>query len=187
MSSNSYHFDLSRSKINKTTLFIKDISQNRSVFEIFRVQCIFGLFLKKLLIVKLQIYGRLPFDDSDHKKLIKQAVTGVIFPLKPEVSEKCRNLINKLLCKASDRIPMRFIKSDSWFRKQKTLADEKARQTSSEEMETIISDTPILPDSSEPDQSVKIPSKVLSVEKKEEIEDAPKELADGQDDQHVTS
>ena len=82
---------------------------------------------------------------------------------------------------------MRFIKSDSWFRKQKTLADEKARQTSSEEMEIIISDTPILPDSSEPDQSVKIPSKVLSVEKKEEVEGAPKELADGQDDQHVTS
>ena len=96
-----------------------------------------------------QVYGRLPFDDSDHKKLIKQAVSGVIFPKKPEISEKCQNLINKLLLKASDRIAMRSIKSDPWYKKQKVKADEilqaneKLKAEMKEAEEQIISDTPI--------------------------------------------
>ena len=102
-----------------------------------------SLILTKYLLYS-QVYGRLPFDDSDHKKLIKQAVHGVIFPSKPAVSEKCQNLIRKLLSKASDRIPMSFIKRDLWFGKHKRAAEDAARNRSHQSTEeTIISDTPI--------------------------------------------
>ena len=63
-----------------------------------------------------QVYGRLPFDDSDHKKLLKQVQTKIAFPPKPEVSEKCRILIIKILSKNTDRVPLRNIKADPWFR-----------------------------------------------------------------------
>ena len=90
-----------------------------------------------------QVYGNLPFDDTNHKKLIKQAIRGVIFPLKRTVSIKCQHLIKKLLTKASDRIPMRFIKSDPWFMQQ-TAAEKAAGMTSPElALETVISNTPI--------------------------------------------
>ena len=118
---------------------------------------VFQLFYMPVI---LQVYGRLPFDDSDHKKLIKQAVSGVIFPKKPEISEKCQNLIQKLLLRASDRILMRSIKSDPWYKKQKMKADEKADEKQKAEMkeaeETIISDTPISIEPAEADELAKV-------------------------------
>ncbi|XP_045194624.1 testis-specific serine/threonine-protein kinase 4-like [Mercenaria mercenaria] len=65
------------------------------------------------------VYGRLPFDDSDTKKLLKQVQSRVIFPATPEVSEICRLLILKIFAKASDRIPLKNFKADAWFKLQK--------------------------------------------------------------------
>ena len=79
-------------------------------------------------------------------------MAGVIFPKKPEISEKCQNLINKLLLKASDRITMRSIRSDPWYKKQKAKAEEilqaneKLKAEMREAEEQIISDTPISPE-----------------------------------------
>lgn len=110
----------------------------------------------------LQVYGRLPFDDTNHKKLIKQAQAGVIFPSKPEISEKCKNLISKLLSKASDRIPMRFIKSDPWFKKQKERVEEKIKADKANNPDTeekIISKTPISAETGRTVQEEKATSK----------------------------
>ncbi|KAK3086587.1 hypothetical protein FSP39_020688 [Pinctada imbricata] len=63
------------------------------------------------------LYGRLPFDDSNHKKLLKQIQQKVVFPGKPDVSEECRILILKMLVKAPDRIPLSNIRFDTWFKK----------------------------------------------------------------------
>ena len=63
------------------------------------------------------LYGRLPFDDSNHKKLLKQVQQKVVFPGKPEVSEQCRILILKMLSKSSERVPLSNIKYDTWYKK----------------------------------------------------------------------
>ena len=63
----------------------------------------------------------MPFDDSDHKRLVKQVEKKVQFPSIPDVSKKCRILIVKILTKASDRVPLKSIKSDPWFQEQKAL------------------------------------------------------------------
>lgn len=66
------------------------------------------------------LYGRLPFDDSNHKKLLKQVQQKVVFPAKPEVSEECRILIVKMLSKMPERVPLSNIKFDPWFKKFST-------------------------------------------------------------------
>ena len=64
-----------------------------------------------------QLYGRLPFDDSNHKKLLKQVQNRVSFPSKPEVSEGCRIIILKMLTRLQDRIPLGNFRYDPWFKK----------------------------------------------------------------------
>ncbi|XP_050396614.1 testis-specific serine/threonine-protein kinase 4-like [Patella vulgata] len=63
------------------------------------------------------VYGRLPFDDSDHKRLLKQTQARVVFPAKSDVSEECRILILKMLIKGQDRVPVHNIEHDNWFKK----------------------------------------------------------------------
>lgn len=70
-----------------------------------------------MFIYSLQLYGRLPYDDSNHKKLLKQVQNRVVFPPKPEVSEECRIFILKILVKGQDRIPLSSMKYDVWFKK----------------------------------------------------------------------
>lgn len=64
------------------------------------------------------VYGRLPYDDADHKRLLKQVTSRVIFPSKPDISDRCRILIIKILSKAQDRVPLKNIKADPWFKEQ---------------------------------------------------------------------
>jgi hypothetical protein len=66
-----------------------------------------------------QVYGKLPFDDSDHKKLIKQAQSRVTFPATPEVSPKCKMLLVKIFAKATDRLPIKHFWSDPWYKIQR--------------------------------------------------------------------
>ncbi|KAJ8302717.1 hypothetical protein KUTeg_019113 [Tegillarca granosa] len=69
------------------------------------------------VILFTMLYGRLPFDDSNHKKLLKQVQSRIVFPAKPEVSEECRILILKMLNKASERVPLANIRYDPWYKK----------------------------------------------------------------------
>nr|QSV12638.1 testis-specific serine/threonine-protein kinase 4 [Argopecten irradians] len=65
------------------------------------------------------LYGRLPYDDSNHKKLLKQVQSRVSFPSKPEVSEPCRILILKMLTRSQERIPLGNVRFDPWYKKYK--------------------------------------------------------------------
>ncbi|XP_071091740.1 testis-specific serine/threonine-protein kinase 4-like [Haliotis cracherodii] len=90
------------------------------------------------------VYGRLPFDDSDHRKLLRQVQAKVMFPSKPDVSENCRILILKMLTKPSDRIPLANIRFDTWYKTQCVLPDEP--QTSPTEDTQFLPPAPELPD-----------------------------------------
>lgn len=54
----------------------------------------------------MQVFGRLPFDDSNHKRLLKQIHSPVTFPPRPEVSDVCKMLILKMVMRCEDRIPL---------------------------------------------------------------------------------
>ncbi|CAH1275338.1 unnamed protein product [Diabrotica balteata] len=61
------------------------------------------------------VFGRLPFDDSNYKELIKQVSNKVSFPKEPKISSSCRSLINKILAPLKSRIRISGIRIDPWF------------------------------------------------------------------------
>ena len=63
-----------------------------------------------------QVFGRLPFDDSNHKKLLKQVQRGPNFPDGRDVSKDCRDLITKILTKKEIRTKVGDIRQHSWYR-----------------------------------------------------------------------
>ncbi|ESO89780.1 hypothetical protein LOTGIDRAFT_74837, partial [Lottia gigantea] len=67
------------------------------------------------VVLYTMVYGRLPFDDTDHKKLLKQTQSRIIFPAKPEVSEECRILMLKMMIKGQERVPIHNLVYDNWF------------------------------------------------------------------------
>ncbi|CAG9766237.1 unnamed protein product [Ceutorhynchus assimilis] len=73
-------------------------------------------------------FGRLPYDDSSYKELIKQVSSKVVFPKEPSVSMNCKSLINKILAPLKTRIRIGQIKQEPWF----TFEDDQAAGTSRE-------------------------------------------------------
>ncbi|KAJ8954173.1 hypothetical protein NQ318_005768 [Aromia moschata] len=61
------------------------------------------------------VYGRLPFDDSNYKELIKQVSNKVSFPKDPKISSTCKSLINKILAPLKSRIRISGIRGDAWY------------------------------------------------------------------------
>ncbi|CAH1118515.1 unnamed protein product [Phaedon cochleariae] len=61
------------------------------------------------------VYGRLPFDDTNYRELIKQVSNKVVFPKDPKVSTACRSLINKILAPLKSRVRIGGIRVDGWF------------------------------------------------------------------------
>ncbi|KAK9892202.1 hypothetical protein WA026_019007 [Henosepilachna vigintioctopunctata] len=61
------------------------------------------------------VFGRLPFDDSNYRELIKQVSNKVVFPKEPKVSPICKSLINKILSPAKSRVRISGIRNDQWF------------------------------------------------------------------------
>ncbi|KAL4234626.1 Testis-specific serine/threonine-protein kinase 4 [Mactra antiquata] len=70
------------------------------------------------VVLYTMLYGSLPFDDCDHKKLLKQVQSRIVFPAKPEVSKCCRILIVKILSRVTERVPLKHLKADGWFKTQ---------------------------------------------------------------------
>lgn len=64
----------------------------------------------------LQVFGRLPFDDSNHRKLLKQVNEGPSFPDTDKVSRECRVVIKKLLSQLELRITIQQLQNDPWFK-----------------------------------------------------------------------
>ena len=62
------------------------------------------------------MFGRLPFDDSNHRKLLKQVTEGPTFPTTDKVSKDCRHVIKKLLSRLDSRLSLQQVQSDPWFK-----------------------------------------------------------------------
>ncbi|XP_037039597.1 testis-specific serine/threonine-protein kinase 3-like [Bradysia coprophila] len=61
------------------------------------------------------VYGKLPFDDSDLAKLLKQVQSKVQFPDKPIVSRKCQQLISAILAPFKKRATLAQINQFDWM------------------------------------------------------------------------
>ncbi|KAK3597561.1 hypothetical protein CHS0354_018155 [Potamilus streckersoni] len=68
------------------------------------------------VVLYTMVYGLLPFDDSDHKKLLKQVQSTVKFPTTPVVSNKCQKIILKMLAKLKVRVHLKKLGEDEWFK-----------------------------------------------------------------------
>ena len=64
----------------------------------------------------LQVFGRLPFDDTNHKKLLKAVQAGPKFPDGRDVSLECRDLISGILRPRNQRFTIDDIKAHVWYR-----------------------------------------------------------------------
>ncbi|XP_056646977.1 testis-specific serine/threonine-protein kinase 3-like [Diorhabda sublineata] len=76
------------------------------------------------------VYGRLPFDDSNYRELIKQVSNKVNFPREPKVSGACKSLINKILAPLKSRIRISGIRIDPWFVHMHTVPSQEKPETS---------------------------------------------------------
>ncbi|GAB1859270.1 Testis-specific serine threonine-protein kinase 4-like protein [Camponotus japonicus] len=67
------------------------------------------------VVLYTMVYGRLPFDDTNHTQLLKQVQNRVGFPKLPKVSRSCRSLISRILVPQSIRLRINSIRNDAWL------------------------------------------------------------------------
>ena len=63
------------------------------------------------------MFGRLPFDDTNHKVLLQQVQKSPAFPSNRNVAGDCKDLICRILSPAKRRINTTEIREDKWFRR----------------------------------------------------------------------
>lgn len=61
------------------------------------------------------VFGKLPYDDSDMNKMLKQVQSKVCFPDKPEVSRMCQQLISAILAPFKKRVLLSQIRTFEWM------------------------------------------------------------------------
>lgn len=67
------------------------------------------------VVLYAMVYGKLPFDDSDIQKLLKQVESKMCFPDQPNVSPMCRQLIGAILAPYRKRATFAQIKKFDWM------------------------------------------------------------------------
>ncbi|XP_013379948.1 testis-specific serine/threonine-protein kinase 4-like [Lingula anatina] len=68
------------------------------------------------VVLFIMVFGRLPFDDSNHKKLLNEVQNKVVFPGgKDFVPDDCKDLISKILVKKRDRLSLEEISEHPWI------------------------------------------------------------------------
>lgn len=67
------------------------------------------------VVLYAMVFGRLPFDDSNYRELLKQVSNKVVFPKEPKVSNSCKALIHKILAPLKNRVKISVIRQDGWF------------------------------------------------------------------------
>lgn len=70
------------------------------------------------IILYVMVIGRLPFDDSNHRELLKQVRRGPSYPERREITKEGKNLISRVLVKKDDRPTLSMIRSHVWVRKR---------------------------------------------------------------------
>lgn len=61
------------------------------------------------------VFGKLPFDDTNYNKLIRQVQSKIKFPSEPPVSDRCKALITKLIAPLRVRFRINQIINDPWM------------------------------------------------------------------------
>lgn len=59
--------------------------------------------------------GRLPFDDTNHKKLLKMVLAGPVFPSNKEMSPEFQDLVVLILKQEDSRLWIPQIRVTPWF------------------------------------------------------------------------
>ena len=62
-----------------------------------------------------QVIGRLPFDDTNHKKLLKMILAGPVFPPNRESSKEFQDLVMAILRREESRIGIPEIRKSMWY------------------------------------------------------------------------
>ncbi|XP_008067921.1 testis-specific serine/threonine-protein kinase 4 isoform X2 [Carlito syrichta] len=63
------------------------------------------------------VVARLPFDDTNLKKLLRETQKEVTFPANHTISQECKNLVLQMLCEATKRATILDIIKDAWVLK----------------------------------------------------------------------
>lgn len=63
------------------------------------------------------MFGRLPYDDTNHKILLHQVQKPPVFPSGKSVAEDAKDLMCRILSPAKRRIQMDEIRKDHWFKR----------------------------------------------------------------------
>lgn len=69
------------------------------------------------VILFAMLCGRLPFDDTNHRILIREVNSKVKFPLYPHVADDCKCLLIDIFVRADDRPSLERIKQNAWYRR----------------------------------------------------------------------
>ncbi|KAL1122239.1 hypothetical protein AAG570_003644 [Ranatra chinensis] len=75
------------------------------------------------IVLYAMVFGKLPFDDTNIKILLRQVQHKVMFPRSPQVSKGCKGLITKILAPARQRVSIGGIRADPWFNKAGKLPE----------------------------------------------------------------
>lgn len=74
--------------------------------------------MNSLRCLQLQVFGRFPFDDTNHKVLLKQVQSRVKFPPDRDwVSAECKNLLDKIFQPIKTRVTIEEMKRDKWYQR----------------------------------------------------------------------
>lgn len=87
------------------------------------------------VILYTMVTGRMPFDDSDMKELLKQIRRGVTFHKpKQQISENCKDLIRSMLIlDFKARMKVEDIESHPWFAQSLSSRESKTRTSPSDQ------------------------------------------------------
>jgi hypothetical protein len=62
-----------------------------------------------------QVIGRLPFDDTNHKKLLKMILAGPVFPPNRDSSREFQDAVVAILKREEHRIGIPEIRKTLWY------------------------------------------------------------------------
>lgn len=71
------------------------------------------------VVLYFMVFGVLPFQDLDIRKLRRAVWAPLRFPIKPKATNECRRLLRNILAPLKDRLNLNEIKMDYWIYKTK--------------------------------------------------------------------
>lgn len=67
------------------------------------------------VVLYAMVFGKLPFDDTNYNKLVKQVQSKVKYPSEPIVSDQCKLMIGKLIAPLRIRLKIPLMAKEPWM------------------------------------------------------------------------